>query len=121
MELSSNNTLQENLFQTIKSNMESKDFKIADNDPKITKLSENLAKSIRYYIDDLVFRVHDLKADTMIAPGTIQTSAGPNLNPLKVSVKVSQDNPTGITDQPNSLRSVVKVDKNENIDKSGVV
>ena len=87
---------------------------------KVEKLSENLTTAIKRYIDDLVFRVHDLKADTVILPGTIQTSAGPNVNPIKVSVKVSQDNPTGITDQPNALQSVVKVDSNVNRDKSGI-
>ena len=42
MALSPNNTLQQNLFETIKSNMETKDFAIADDDPKIIELSENL-------------------------------------------------------------------------------
>ena len=88
---------------------------------KVEKLSEDLTTAIKSYIDDLVFRVHDLKADTIILPGTIQTAAGPNVNPLQVSVKVSQDNPEGITDAPNSLQSVVKVDSNVNRDKSGVL
>ena len=88
---------------------------------KVDALAKGLAKAIKVYVDDLVFRVHDLKADTIIAPGTIQTSAGPNLNPLKVSVKVSQNNPKGITDQANSIQSVVKVDKIVNSDKSGIV
>ncbi len=99
-----------------------KDFVVSkDGAKKIEVLSEQLAKAIRDYIDDLVFRVHDLKADTVILPGTIQTAAGPNVNPLQVSVKVSQDNPKGITDAPNSLQSVVKVDKIVNSDKSGIV
>ena len=33
MALSPNNTLQQNLFETIKSNMETKDFTIDDKDP----------------------------------------------------------------------------------------
>ena len=99
-----------------------KNFKVSEEGgEKVKVLSEQLAMAIRDYIDDLVFRVHDLKADTVILPGTIQTAAGPNVNPIKVSVKVSQDNPTGITDQPNALQSVVKVDSNVNRDKSGVV
>ena len=99
-----------------------KNFKISEEGgEKVKVLSEQLAMAIRDYIDDLVFRVHDLKADTVILPGTIQTAAGPNVNPLQVSVKVSQNNPEGITDTPNSLQSVVKVDKNINRDKSGIV
>jgi len=98
-----------------------KDFEFSsEGQEKLEVLSEQLAMAIRDYIDELVFRVHDLKADTIIAPGTIQTSAGPNLNPLKVSVKVSQNNPKGITDQTNSIQSVVKVDSNVNRDKSGI-
>ena len=99
-----------------------KDFELSsEGQEKLEVLSEQLAMAISDYIDELVFRVHDLKADTVILPGTIQTAAGPNVNPIKVSVKVSQDNPAGITDQPNALQSVVKVDSNVNRDKSGVV
>ena len=40
MALSQDNTLQQNLFETIKSNMENKDFTIDDKDSnKITELS----------------------------------------------------------------------------------
>ena len=84
-------------------------------------LSEDLAKAIKDYIDSLTFRVNSLKGDTVLPIGAIVTNTGANTFPVPISITVSLDNPTGITDASNSLQSVVKVDKNENIDKSGVV
>ena len=89
---------------------------------KLDTLSKELAKAIRDYIDSLTFRIESSTAETILPPGSVITAAGgPNTNPIKVSTTISKDNPKGITDTPNSLQSVVKVDKNINRDKSGIV
>ena len=88
---------------------------------KLDTLSKELAKAIRDYIDSLTFRIESSTAETILPPGSVITAAGgPNTNPIKVSTTISKDNPKGITDAPNSLQSVVKVDKNDNKDKSGI-
>ena len=98
-----------------------KNFKVSkEGAKKIEVLSEQLAKAIRDYIDSLTFRVNSLKGDTILPTGAIVTNTGVNTLPVPISITVSLDNPTGATDTPNSLQSVVKVDKNDNKDKSGI-
>ena len=115
MALSPNNTLQQNLFETIKSNMETKDFSIENDDPKITELSENLSQSIKYFINSLTFRITNAEMSTILTNVQgVPNAGGPVTIPvIDLTVAISGDgdktqNPKGKIE---SVKSEVKVDE----------
>ena len=88
---------------------------------KVEILSENLTKAIAKYVENLTFRIISATSETILPPGSVITAAGgPNTNPIKISTNISKDNPKGLTDQANSMISVVKVDPTDNKKQSGV-
>ena len=116
MALSPNNTLQQNLFETIKSNMENKDFTIDDKDSnKITELSENLSQSIKYFINSLTFKITNAEMSTILTNiQGVPNAGGPVTIPLiDLTVAISDagdktQNPKGKIE---SIKSEVKVDE----------
>ena len=116
MALSPDNTLQQNLFETIKSNMENKDFTIDDKDSnKITELSENLSQSIKYFINSLTFRIVNAEMSTILTNVQgVPNAGGPVTIPLiDLTVAISDagdktQNPKGKIE---SIKSEVKVDE----------
>ena len=125
MALSPNNTLQQNLFETIKSNMETKEFKIDDpkmtdeqrdiNVRKLTELSENLSQSIKYFINSLTFRITNAEMSTILTNVQgVPNAGGPVTIPvIDLTVAISGDgdktqNPKGKIE---SIKSEVKVDE----------
>jgi len=116
MALSPNNTLQQNLFETIKSNMENKDFTIDDKDSnKITELSENLSQSIKYFINSLTFKITNAEMSTILTNiQGVPNAGGPVTIPfIDLTVAISGDgdktqNPKGKIE---SIKSEVKVDE----------
>ena len=88
---------------------------------KIDTLAEELTIAIAKYVENLTFRIMSATSETILPPGSVITAAGgPNTNPIKVSTNISKDNPKGLTDQANSMSSVIKVDPNDNKKQSGV-
>ena len=116
MALSPNNTLQQNLFETIKSNMENKDFTIDDKDSnKITELSENLSQSIKYFINSLTFKITNAEMSTILTNiQGVPNAGGPVTIPfIDLTVAISDvgdktQNPKGKIE---SIKSEVKVDE----------
>ena len=116
MALSQDNTLQQNLFETIKSNMENKDFTIDDKDSnKITELSENLSQSIKYFINSLTFKITNAEMSTILTNiQGVPNAGGPVTIPLiDLTVAISDagdktQNPKGKIE---SIKSEVKVDE----------
>ena len=116
MALSPNNTLQKNLFETIKSSMENKDFTIDDKDSnKITELSENLSQSIKYFVNSLTFRITNAEMSTILTNVQgVPNAGGPVTIPvIDLTVAISGDgdktqNPKGKIE---SIKSEVKVDE----------
>ena len=89
-------------------------------------LAIDLSTAIAKYINDLSFRIEDLKAEGMIMPGGINTVGSPaaqaNVAPVMLKVQTSKiKNEVGLPQtQANAKASLVKVDKNENRKHSGV-
>ena len=117
MALSPDNTLQENLFETIKSNMETKDFTIDDEDPTVTELSKNLAQSIKYFVSSLTFRIVNAEMSTILTNVQgVPNAGGPVTIPvIDLTVAISGDgdktqNPKG---KMESIKSEVKVDESK--------
>ena len=116
MALSPDNTLQQNLFETIKSNMENKDFTIDDKDSnKITELSENLSQSIKYFINSLTFKITNAEMSTILTNiQGVPNAGGPVTIPfIDLTVAISDvgdktQNPKGKIE---SIKSEVKVDE----------
>jgi hypothetical protein len=115
MALSPNNTLQENLFETIKSNMETKDFTIDDENPKITELSENLSQSIKYFINSLTFRITNAEMSTILTNVQgVPNAGGPVTIPfidLTVAISDAGDKTQNPKGKIESIKSEVKVDE----------
>ena len=116
MALSPNNTLQQNLFETIKSNMENKDFTIDDKDSnKITELSENLSQSIKYFINSLTFRITNAEMSTILTNVQgVPNAGGPVTIPfidLTVAISDAGDKTQNPKGKIESIKSEVKVDE----------
>ena len=115
MALSPDNTLQENLFETIKSNMETKDFTIDDKDPKITELSENLSQSIKYFVSSLTFRIVNAEMSTILTNVQgVPNAGGPvtiPLIPITTAVSDAGDKVQNPKGKVESIKSEVKVDE----------
>ena len=107
--------LQQNLFETIKSNMETKDFSIENDDPKITELSENLSQSIKYFINSLTFRITNAEMSTILTNVQgVPNAGGPVTIPLidlTVAISDAGDKPQNIKGKLESIKSEVKVDE----------
>ena len=116
MALSPNNTLQQNLFETIKSNMENKDFTIDDKDSnKITELSENLSQSIKYFINSLTFKITNAEMSTILTNiQGVPNAGGPVTIPfidLTVAISDAGDKTQNPKGKIESIKSEVKVDE----------
>ena len=116
MALSPNNTLQKNLFETIKSSMENKDFTIDDKDSnKITELSENLSQSIKYFINSLTFKITNAEMSTILTNiQGVPNAGGPVTIPvidLTVAISDAGDKPQNMKGKLESIKSEVKVDE----------
>ena len=116
MALSPDNTLQENLFETIKSNMENKDFTIDDKDSnKITELSENLSQSIKYFINSLTFKITNAEMSTILTNVQgVPNAGGPvtiPLIPITTAVSDAGDKVQNPKGKVESIKSEVKVDE----------
>ena len=116
MALSSDNTLQQNLFETIKSNMENKDFTIDDKDSnKITELSENLSQSIKYFINSLTFKITNAEMSTILTNiQGVPNAGGPVTIPfidLTVAISDAGDKVQNPKGKIESIKSEVKVDE----------
>ena len=116
MALSPDNTLQENLFETIKSNMENKDFTIDDKDSnKITELSENLSQSIKYFINSLTFKITNAEMSTILTNiQGVPNAGGPVTIPfidLTVAISDAGDKTQNPKGKIESIKSEVKVDE----------
>ena len=116
MALSPDNTLQENLFETIKSNMENKDFTIDDKDSnKITELSENLSQSIKYFINSLTFKITNAEMSTILTNiQGVPNAGGPVTIPfidLTVAISDAGDKVQNPKGKLESIKSEVKVDE----------
>ena len=116
MALSPDNTLQENLFETIKSNMENKDFTIDDKDSnKITELSENLSQSIKYFINSLTFKITNAEMSTILTNiQGVPNAGGPVTIPfidLTVAISDAGDKVQNPKGKIESIKSEVKVDE----------
>jgi len=118
MALSPNNTLQQNLFETIKSNMENKDFTIDDKDSnKITELSENLSQSIKYFINSLTFKITNAEMSTILTNiQGVPNAGGPVTIPfidLTVAISDAGDKTQNPKGKIESIKSEVKVDESK--------
>ena len=116
MALSPDNTLQQNLFETIKSNMENKDFTIDDKDSnKITELSENLSQSIKYFINSLTFKITNAEMSTILTNVQgVPNAGGPVTIPvidLTVAISDAGDKTQNPKGKIESIKSEVKVDE----------
>ena len=116
MALSPNNTLQQNLFETIKSNMDNKDFTIDDKDSnKITELSENLSQSIKYFINSLTFKITNAEMSTILTNiQGVPNAGGPVTIPfidLTVAISDAGDKTQNPKGKIESIKSEVKVDE----------
>tara|TARA_B100001778_G_C18557667_1_gene616215 strand:- start:842 stop:1210 length:369 start_codon:yes stop_codon:yes gene_type:complete len=116
MALSPDNTLQQNLFETIKSNMENKDFTIDDKDSnKITELSENLSQSIKYFINSLTFKITNAEMSTILTNiQGVPNAGGPVTIPfidLTVAISDAGDKTQNPKGKIESIKSEVKVDE----------
>ena len=116
MALNPNNTLQQNLFETIKSNMENKDFTIDDKDSnKITELSENLSQSIKYFINSLTFKITNAEMSTILTNiQGVPNAGGPVTIPfidLTVAISDAGDKTQNPKGKIESIKSEVKVDE----------
>ena len=116
MALSPDNTLQQNLFETIKSNMENKDFTIDDKDSnKITELSENLSQSIKYFINSLTFKITNAEMSTILTNiQGVPNAGGPVTIPfidLTVAISDAGDKVQNPKGKIESIKSEVKVDE----------
>tara|TARA_B100001564_G_C20658965_1_gene680616 strand:+ start:308 stop:676 length:369 start_codon:yes stop_codon:yes gene_type:complete len=118
MALSPDNTLQQNLFETIKSNMENKDFTIDDKDSnKITELSENLSQSIKYFINSLTFKITNAEMSTILTNiQGVPNAGGPVTIPfidLTVAISDAGDKTQNPKGKIESIKSEVKVDESK--------
>ena len=116
MALSPNNTLQKNLFETIKSSMENKDFTIDDKDSnKTTELSENLSQSIKYFVNSLTFRITNAEMSTILTNVQgVPNAGGPVTIPfidLTVAISDAGDKTQNPKGKIESIKSEVKVDE----------
>ena len=125
MALSPNNTLQQNLFETIKSNMETKEFKIDDpkmtdeqrdiNVRKLTELSENLSQSIKYFINSLTIKITNAEMSTILTNiQGVPNAGGPVTIPfidLTVAISDAGDKTQNPKGKIESIKSEVKVDE----------
>ena len=116
MALSPDNTLQQNLFETIKSNMENKDFTIDDKDSnKITELSENLSQSIKYFLNSLTFKITNAEMSTILTNiQGVPNAGGPvtiPLIPITTAVSDAGDKVQNPKGKVESIKSEVKVDE----------
>ena len=93
---------------------------------KVDTLATDLTTAIAKYINEVDFRIEDLKAEGLILPGGINTVGSPaaqsNAAPVTLKVQTSKTkNEVGLPQTlANANTSLVKVDKNSNRSKSGV-
>ncbi len=123
--------LKDDIFEVLITNIQpdnpGKNFSLSDNAiDKVDKLAIGLATAIARYINDVDFRIEDLKAEGMILPGGINTVGSPaaqsNAAPVALKVQTSKNkNEVGLPQtSANANSSLVKVDKHSNKSKSGV-
>ena len=121
--------LKDDIFNVLKTNVEpdnpGDNYEFKDNG-KLNALATGLATAIAKYIDEVDFRIEDLKAEGLILPGGINTVGSPaaqaNVAPVMLKVQTSKTkNEVGLPQtSANANSSLVKVDKNSNRSKSGV-
>ena len=123
--------LKDDIFDALITNIQpdnpGENFSITDKGiDKVEILSENLSKAIAKYINDLDFRIVDLKAEGMILPGGINTVGSPaaqaNVAPVMLKVQTSKTkNEVGLPQtSANAKVSLVKVDIYSNKSSSGI-
>ena len=123
--------LKDDIFEALIANIQpdnpGENFSLSDNAiDKVDKLAIGLTTAIAKYINEVDFRIEDLKAEGMIMPGGINTVGSPaaqaNVAPVMLKVQTSKiKNEVGLPQtQANAKASLVKVDTNENRKHSGV-
>ena len=119
--------LKQNIYNAFVTNLgEEHISNSSEGQTKVDTLATDLTTAIAKYINEVDFRIEDLKAEGLILPGGINTVGSPaaqsNVAPVTLKVQTSKTkNEVGLPQTlTNANTSLVKVDKNSNRSKSGV-